>query len=179
MNNIYTRTGDRGKTSLFDNVRIGKDDARVEAYGTVDELGSYLGLAKNYFKDGDIGGEILQIQNKLFVVAAILATEDQAKIPHKILQEDIDGLEALVDKYMGQLEDPKGFIVAGSNERAGHLHVARTICRRAERRAIALSRIASIDPLVIKYINRLSDAIYAMARYSEDQELAVDYNKNK
>lgn len=178
MSNIYTRTGDKGQTSLFDGVRVSKDSARVEAYGTVDELGSYIGLSKNLFKGEEIYDELFKIQNRLFVVAGTLATENNEKVAHEIRQEDIDKLEKLVDKYMGQLKNPGGFIIPGTNERAGHLHVARTICRRAERRAITLSGMAEVNPLIIKYINRLSDTLYAMARFSEDEEQKVNYSED-
>lgn len=172
---IYTKTGDKGKTSLFDSVRVSKDDIRVESYGTVDELGSWLGLAKNYVEDEEMYDRIFKIQNKLFTVATNLATEDQSKVSHSMKEEDIKDLEDIVDYYMGQLENKEGFIVPGSGKKSAYLHVARTVCRRAERRMISLAKIAEVDPLVIKYVNRLSDAIYAMARYSEDKENKVEY----
>ena len=99
--NIYTKTGDKGTTSLFDNKRVPKDDIRVESYGTVDELVSFLGLAKNYVEDKDIYNIIHEIQNKLFIVASNLATEDQSKIKHRIKEKDIKYLEDNIDKYMG------------------------------------------------------------------------------
>lgn len=173
--NIYTKTGDKGKTSLFDNKRVFKDDARVEAYGTVDELGAFMGLAKNYVEDKEMFEHICNIQNKLFTVAAVLATEDSSKIKHSIEQEDIDSLEKIIDIYMGRLGNPTGFIINGSGKKSGHLHIARTVCRRAERRIITLSGIADINPLVIKYVNRLSDVLYAMARYTEEKETSVEY----
>lgn len=173
---IYTKTGDKGKTSLFDNVRVSKDDIRVESYGTVDELGSFMGLAKNYVEDKEMYDYIEYIQNKLFTVATNLATEDGTKVAHHIVQEDIDYLENIIDIYMGRLNNPTGFIVPGSGKTSGHLHVARTVCRRAERRIISLSEHAIVDPLVIKYVNRLSDTLYAMARYSEEKETKVEYN---
>lgn len=175
MGNIYTKTGDKGKTSLFDNVRVPKDDIRVESYGTVDELGSYIGLVKNYFKGEEIYDELFQIQNKLFILSSNLATKDPEKVKHPIIEEDILWLEDIVDKYMGKLEPVKGFIVPGTNERAGHLHFARTICRRAERRTISLAGVEDINPILIKYLNRLSDTLYAMARYSEDEEVDVEF----
>lgn len=172
---IYTKTGDKGKTSLFDNKRVSKDDIRVESYGTVDELGSFMGLAKNYVDDEEMYDYIEKIQNKLFTVATNLATEDATKVPYYIVQEDIDFLEKIIDIYMGKLENPTGFIVPGSNKKSAYLHVARTVCRRAERRVITLSGYSKVDPLVIKYINRLSDTIYAMARYSEEKQIRVEY----
>ena len=172
---IYTKTGDKGKTSLFDNKRVFKDDTRVEAYGTVDELGAFMGVAKNYVEDKEMYDFIYNIQNKLFTLASILATEDPGKIKHHIKEVDIDDLEKIIDIYMGRLGDPTGFIVNGSGKRSGHLHVARTVCRRAERRIITLSGLVEIDPLLIKYVNRLSDVLYAMARYSEEEEVHVKY----
>lgn len=172
---IYTKKGDTGKTSLFDNKRVSKDDVRVESYGTIDELGTFMGLAKNYCDDEEMYDLIQNIQNKLFTVATNLATEDSTKVAHRIVEKDIDFLEGIIDKYMGRLDDPAGFIVPGSGKRSAHLHVARTVCRRAERRIITLSNYAIVDPLVIKYVNRLSDTLYAMARYSEEKEVKVEY----
>ncbi len=173
--NIYTKTGDKGETSLFDNKRVSKDDIRVESYGTIDELGSWIGLTKNYVEDKEMYDTLQDIQNKLFTVASTLATEDQSKIKHHILVEDIDHLEGIVDYYMGKLNNPKGFIVTGSNKKSAYIHVARTVCRRGERRIISLAKLANIDPLVIKYVNRLSDTLYAMARYLENEEIEVKY----
>ena len=172
---IYTKTGDKGKTSLFDSKRVTKDDIRVESYGTVDELGTFLGLAKNYVDD-ELRDRIYTIQNKLFTVATNLATEDQSKVAHRMKEEDIKYLEDTIDEFMGRLNNPTGFIVPGSNISSAYLHVARTVCRRAERRIISLTGIAEVDPLVVKYVNRLSDAIYAMARYSEEEQRAVKYD---
>ena len=172
---IYTKGGDKGKTSLFDDKRVTKDDIRVESYGTVDELGSFLGLAKNYSIDEEMRERIFKIQNKLFTVATNLATEDPAKVMYKIKEEDILELEGIIDIYMGRLNDPTGFIVPGSNLASAYLHVARTVCRRAERRIVSLSGIAQVDPLVIKYVNRLSDVIYALARFSEEEQNSVKY----
>jgi len=172
---IYTKTGDKGKTSLFDSKRVTKDDIRVESYGTVDELGTFLGLAKNYVDD-ELRDRIYTIQNKLFTVATNPGTEDQSKVAHRMKEEDIKYLEDTIDEFMGRLNNPTGFIVPGSNISSAYLHVARTVCRRAERRIISLTGIAEVDPLVVKYVNRLSDAIYAMARYSEEEQREVKYD---
>ena len=174
--NIYTKTGDKGETSLFDNKRVPKDDIRVESYGTIDELSSWIGLAKNYVEDSDIYDTLQDIQNKLFTVAAILATEDQTKIKDNMVDEDILDLEKIIDYYMEKLNNPKGFIVTGSNKKSAYLHVSRTVCRRAERRIISLTKIAEINPLVIKYVNRLSDALYAIARFLEEAQIGVKYS---
>lgn len=177
MSKIYTKGGDKGGTSLFDQVRVSKDDIRVESYGTVDELGAALGVAKNFVEDDKMRETINDIQHKLFVVSSNLATQDPAQVPKKIKEEDILGLERVIDRYMDAIVHKNCFIVNGSGTRSAFLHVARTVCRRAERRAVSLAAIAEVDPLVIKYLNRLSDAIYAMARFNEDSEECVDYDK--
>ncbi|HHV38313.1 MAG TPA: cob(I)yrinic acid a,c-diamide adenosyltransferase [Tepidimicrobium sp.] len=174
---IYTKTGDKGKTSLFDNTRVSKDDIRVESYGTVDELVSFLGLAKNYVDCQEIYNIIQGIQNKLFTVSAHLATEDDSKIRYRIVEEDIQFLEDTIDRYTEKLDDVTGFIIPGSGKGSGYMHVCRTICRRAERRIVTLESQAKVDPLLIKYINRLSDLIYALARYLEEEEIDVSYRE--
>lgn len=173
--NIYTKTGDKGETSLFDNKRVPKDHIRVESYGTIDELGSFIALAKNYVEDEEIYASLQDIQNKLFTVASHLATEDKDKAKFSIEEKDIDDLEKLIDKYMGKLNNPKGFIVTGTNKKSAYVHLARTVCRRGERRIITLSREAEIDPLIVKYVNRLSDTLYAIGRYLEDEQVEVKY----
>ena len=173
---IYTKTGDKGTTGRFDQTRVGKDDIRVESYGTVDELGSWLGLCRHEISEPWILEALLTIQNRLFVVCASLATSDPAQAPHKITETDIAHLEGVIDRAMGEIDNPEGFIVPGSSRASAHLHVARTVCRRAERRIVQLQRQYAIDPLVVKYVNRLSDAIYACARRLEDEQRPVNYS---
>ncbi len=173
--NIYTKTGDKGETSLFDNKRVSKDDIRVESYGTIDELGSLIGLSKHYVLDAEMYNILEDIQNKLFTVASNLATEDQTKIKHHIVEDDISNLEKIVDYYMGRLDNPKGFIITGTSKASAYIHLARTVCRRGERRIISLAKVAEINPLVVKYINRLSDTLYAMARFLEEEQVEVKY----
>ncbi len=172
---IYTKTGDKGQTSLFDNVRVDKDDIRVESYGTIDELMSSMGVAKNFIDDEKTVEEITDIQNKLFTVGAQLATRDGSKLKFKITDEDISKLEALVDEYMAKVGGYKGFIVPGTNRGSGFLHLSRTICRRAERHIITLGKTEEVDEKVLCYINRLSDALYAMASYYETERNRVQY----
>lgn len=172
---IYTKTGDKGKTSLYDEVRVSKDDARVESYGTIDELGAALGVAANYIDDEEMKKEIMRIQNKLFVVSENLATSEKEKVKHHITEDDIKWLEELVDKYMERAGEFTGFVLQGTSKAAAFLHLARTICRRAERRIVTLSGKFYVDPLVIKFVNRLADTIYAFARDQEDMTLMVDF----
>ena len=173
--NIYTKTGDKGSTSLFDSVRVSKDDLRVESYGTIDELNSSLGLAKNFVEDDDIYNLIRGVQRKLFDVGAELATKDKSKRPVSIIEEDIKFLEENIDKYMEKIKKPDHFIIPGSSKAAGFLHVSRTVCRRAERRIISLSKSDNVSELLIKYVNRLSDFIYTLARYSESKLDEVEF----
>ncbi|OPL08368.1 MAG: cobalamin adenosyltransferase [delta proteobacterium ML8_F1] len=165
---IYTKTGDTGQTSLYSEQRVDKDSARVEAYGTVDELGAALGLAKNFSEESVIKSEITAIQKKLFHVAGDLATVG-TPFPYKIQPRDVEALESKMDIYLEIMnkEQKNKFILPGSNAFSASLHVARTVCRRAERRILALSRKEEVDPVLIKYVNRLSDFIYALARINE------------
>ncbi len=172
---IYTKTGDKGKTSLYDDTRLFKDDIRVESYGTIDELISFIGLAKNYVEDEEIYKILKDIQNKLFTVTTNLATKDKSKIKYTIEEKDIENLEAIVDLYMGKLKNPTGFIVPGSGKKSAYIHVARTVCRRGERRIISLAKIEEVDSLLVKYVNRLSDTLYAIGRFLEEDEVKVSY----
>lgn len=171
---IYTKSGDKGKTSLFDNTRVKKNSARVESYGTVDELNSSLGFAKNFVEDEEVYNIIHTIQRKLFNLAGELATLDGDSFPKRISEEDIDFLEENIDHYLSQMnkEEKSMFIIPGSSKVSGALHQSRTICRRAERRVVTLAEKESINELLLKYINRLSDLIYTLARYLETK---LDY----
>ncbi len=164
---IYTKTGDQGETSLYDGKRIYKDDIRVESYGTVDELNTALGLARTFIEDEPIVDIIYQIQRELFDVAGELATSAGDKFPERINEKHIDYLESVIDTYIAKVEQINRFIIPGTNRASASLHVARTICRRAERRILTLKREAYVSDLLLKYVNRLSDAIYALARYLE------------
>ena len=173
--NIYTKTGDKGKTSLYDDTRLFKDSVRVESYGTIDELISHIGLAKNYVENKEIYNILENIQNKLFTVTTNLATKDKSKVKYSIKEEDIERLEEIVDIYMGKLNNPTGFIVPGKGKQSAYIHVARTVCRRGERRIITLAKEEEVDPLLVKYVNRLSDTLYAIGRFLEEKEVKVEY----
>lgn len=179
MLKIYTKTGDKGQTSLYDNTRIDKNDIRVESYGTIDELNASLGLAKNFIGHDEIRQSIEQIQRELFNVAGELAMLDGSKFPDRIEEQHIQNLEKGIDEYLDQLGRDQAFrfVLPGSNVASGALHVARTICRRAERRIISLSKEAEISPVLLKYINRLADYIYVLARVLEEQPSFVEFKK--
>ncbi len=170
---IYTKTGDNGQTSLYDGTRVDKDDIRVESYGTLDELNSYIGLCINYAENDD--KKILRdIQIKLFSVSGELATKNN-QYKNIVVDDDIKTLENIIDDYIQKIDKMDAFIVPGTSIISANLHIARTICRRAERRILTLSKIENINPLLIKYINRLSDTLYAIARYHENELIYIKY----
>ena len=164
---IYTKTGDSGETSLFDNTRVSKADARVDAYGEVDELNACLGAARAAGLDADIGGVLESIQRDLFAVGARLA-DPAARIAGRVTkaavtEAQVQGLEETIDRLESELEPLRRFILPGGSPAGALLHLARTVCRRAERRVVALGP-GPADPAVVIYLNRLSDLLFVMAR---------------
>ncbi len=174
---VYTRTGDDGTTSLGTRRRVPKDSPRIEAYGTVDELNSHIGAAMATGLDPILQGELARIQNDLFHLGSDLCVpeEDKArfKVP-QIEQRHVDALEQLMDRLSAELSPLENFVLPGGSPGAAHLHVARTVCRRAERLVIALSRKEAVGPFAIKYLNRLSDALFVMARYENTRRGTPD-----
>jgi cob(I)alamin adenosyltransferase len=164
---IYTKTGDEGQTGLFDGTRVSKSDARVDAYGEVDELNAWLGLARAEGVDDEIGGMIEQLQKDLFAVGAMMADPGHhiaTRVKKALVGEaDVARLEGWIDTLEASLTPLRKFILAGGTRAGGALHVARTVCRRAERRMIALGTTA-VDRNVLVYVNRLSDLLFVMAR---------------
>lgn len=179
MLKIYTKTGDSGQTSLYDQTRINKEDIRVESYGTIDELNSSLGLAKTFINDKEIYRLIERVQRELFNVAGELAMLDGSAFPDRIAEEHVTFLEQTIDAYLDQIgrEQVFRFILPGSNSASGALHVSRTVCRRAERRILALAREHTISPVLLKYVNRLADFIYTLARFMEENPQFVEFKK--
>ncbi len=167
---IYTRTGDQGKTNLFDQTSVYKDDPRVEAYGTIDELVSFIGLAKHYIQveDKETRKMLHDIQRKLFDVAAELATTDTVLLKTTITEEDVSYLEDRIDYYLQFFDTPKYFIIPGDNIASAQFHVCRTVARRSERQIVRVMKHEEINPNVLKYVNRLSDLLYALSRVVED-----------
>lgn len=163
---IYTRTGDAGQTSLFDNSRVSKAHPRVDAYGEVDELNAALGVARAAGVDPDIDAALIHIQRDLFAVGAQLA-DPADKLAERVTKAvvtdaDIERLEGLIDHLESELRPLTRFILAGGAPASAQLHFARTVCRRAERRIVALDPAA--DAVVVRYMNRLSDLLFVMAR---------------
>jgi cob(I)alamin adenosyltransferase len=163
---IYTKTGDSGETSLFDNTRVSKADARVDAFGEVDELNACLGAARAAGLDADLSPVLEAIQQELFAIGARLADPSHRIAPRvtkaDILDAQIARLEATIDRLEAELPPLRRFILPGGSVAGSLLHLARTVCRRAERRVIALP--APVDPIVVVYLNRLSDLLFVMAR---------------
>lgn len=164
---IYTKTGDGGETSLFDKSRVSKADARVDAYGEIDELNACLGAARAARLDADLTGVLEQIQRELFAVGARLA-DPSSKIASRVekvsvTDAEVTQLELMIDRLEEQLPPLRHFILPGGSNAGALLHLARTVCRRAERRVVSLGA-GAVDPVIIVYLNRLSDLLFVMAR---------------
>lgn len=164
---IYTKTGDKGQTSLIGGTRVPKYHPRIEAYGTVDELKSYIGLIRDHEIAMEYKELLIEIQDRLFTIESQLAHDPETKLNRPlptIEEEDIVRLEKAIDRMNESLPTLTSFILPGGNIVVSHCHVARTICRRAERITIRLSELHPVDALNIKYINRLSDYLFVLAR---------------
>lgn len=166
---IYTKTGDSGDTGLFGGGRVGKDHPRVEAYGDVDELNAMLGLVRALEPMPRIDEVIVPIQRDLFAIGALLATPDREKMRASLEKARIDDsrireLEVAIDHCEGELDPLRTFIVPGGTAKAASLHVARTVCRRAERRVVSLARSEELPPIVVIFLNRVSDLLFMLAR---------------
>lgn len=173
LNKIYTRTGDEGTTLLGSGQRVPKDSLRVEAYGTVDELNSQIGLALAYGLAPRLAEVLPVIQNELFHLGSNLAYREEDKSKYKLPQIDqrhIDKLEALIDELNAIVGPLENFILPGGSIGSAQLHVARTVCRHAERIASTLARAEPIGEFVLPYLNRLSDVLFVMARYENKQQ---------
>lgn len=170
---IYTKTGDKGTTSLIGGTKVPKSHLRIEAYGTVDELNSYIGLCKDLITDEN-GRQVLQeVQDRLFTIGSSLACdpvkEPKMQMPD-LKEEDVNLLEKEIDKMNDVLPPMKNFILPGGHPTVSHIHIARCVCRRAERCCVRLElESTEVEPVIIKYINRLSDYLFVLARYAAHQ----------
>lgn len=164
---VYTKTGDKGKTSLIGGTRVEKYNIRLEAYGTIDELNSHVGLLSAYMSNEEDKNFLLKIQNKLFDVGSHLAT-DQSKVNlHKtsvILESEIEEVELYIDKMDNELQPLKKFVLPGGSISSAQAHVCRTVCRRSERRILELADVVQISPELLAYVNRLSDFFFILSR---------------
>ena len=173
---IYTKTGDAGQTGLFGGERVPKDDPRVRAYGDVDEANAAIGLAAALEPAAFEQAALQTIQRDLFTIGAELATPDHGKLEKVLARSgapigtsEVGALEDLIDKHEATLEPLKNFILPGGTPKAAAFHLARTTCRRAERSVVALSREQPINPVIIHYLNRLSDLLFVLARAVNQQ----------
>jgi len=176
LSRIYTKTGDKGTTALGDGRRVPKDAPRIEAYGTVDELNAVLGLALLVVADADGAALLKSIQNDLFDLGADLCVPErpkrgraaQARKQLRIAEAHVKPLEQAIDRFNAALQPLRSFVLPGGTAASAWLHLARTVCRRAERRLVALARKETINPQAIIYLNRLSDLLFVMARRAND-----------
>lgn len=164
---VYTKTGDKGMTSLIGGVKVRKTNARIEAYGTVDELSAQLGMLASFMKDGADKNIIYRVQRNLFTVCSYLAT-DKTKTPlaqsYTLDEGEVGVLEREIDAIMAEIPPQASFILPGGCHEAAIAHVCRTVCRRAERRIFFLGETTELDPEVLQYMNRLSDYLFVLAR---------------
>ncbi len=163
---IYTKTGDKGTTALFGGKRVSKADLRIDTYGTVDELNSYVGLVRDQPINQIRKNILVEIQDRLFTIGSILATEPgntKVKIP-SLVTEDVTLLEKEIDSMDAALPPMKSFVLPGGHQSVSFCHVARTVCRRAERLTITLNETEPVDARVIQYLNRLSDYLFMLSR---------------
>lgn len=163
---IYTKTGDEGTTALFGGKRVSKADLRIETYGTIDELNSFLGLVRDQEVNQKRKDELIEIQDRLFTIGSVLATEPgntKVKTPH-LKEDDITFLEKKIDAMDADLPPMRSFVLPGGHASVSFCHVTRTVCRRAERICISLHSHDPVNPLIIKYLNRLSDYLFVLSR---------------
>ena len=163
---IYTKGGDKGQTALIGGTRVPKYHQRIEAYGTIDELKSYIGLMRDLSEDKEVRNLLFEIQDRLFTTESLIASDsvESAENLPKLFETDVELLEKSIDKMNETLPELSSFIMPGGHFLASHTHIARTICRRAERQTIKAAEEFVIDPLCVKYLNRLSDFLFVLAR---------------
>ena len=177
---IYTRTGDKGETSLFGGKRVSKASLRVDAYGTVDELNSVLGVVVSHFKKkSPVKEELLKIQHDLFTIGSVLATPPPSKRDVSSLTKRIDEFERLIDHMTEKMPELRNFILPSGSIAGSFLHQARSVCRRAERRITELTKKETVDDNILKYFNRLSDLLFTMARFINHKERKKETIWNK
>jgi cob(I)alamin adenosyltransferase len=173
---IYTKTGDKGQTSLLGGKRLPKNDIRIESYGTVDELNSFIGVLRDSNNFENTNALLIEIQDRLFTIGSILAADGDTgtfKIP-QINENDILILETTIDSMNEALEPMRNFILPGGCLAASHAHVCRTVCRRAERRCVELASIEDVPEILIKYLNRLSDYFFVLSRFISKKSGSID-----
>ncbi len=173
---IYTKTGDKGETSLIGGTRLPKHHIRIEAYGTVDELNSFVGLIRDTVSEKDVFDLLIEIQDRLFTVGSLLAADpekNKMQLP-QLKETDIELLEKAIDKMNETLPEMKHFVLPGGHTTVSYCHIARCVCRRAERAVLKLAENEKVDEIIYKYLNRLSDYLFVLSR-----KLTQDLNTNE
>jgi cob(I)alamin adenosyltransferase len=169
---IYTKTGDEGNTSLIGGVKVAKHTLRIESYGTIDELNSYIGLVNDLVNDTDTANRLRKIQHDLFTIGSLLACapgkEIRMALPH-LKEADVTALEEAIDAMSAALPEMRHFILPGGHVTVSHIHIARCVCRRAERACVNLQQHEPVAPIILPYLNRLSDYLFVLARYIGQQ----------
>jgi cob(I)alamin adenosyltransferase len=167
---IYTKTGDQGNTSLIGGTKVPKNDIRIETYGTVDELNSWIGYINDILNQDELRNDLKEIQDRLFTIGSALATDAEKEVKMRLpdlLEEDILFLEKRIDRMTGFLPEMKSFILPGGHPAVSSIHIVRCVCRRAERLAVNMQRNdLFIDEKIIRYLNRLSDYLFTLARFA-------------
>lgn len=166
---IYTKTGDGGQTALIGGAKVPKNDLRIETYGTVDELNSWIGLISDQLNNATLKEELKEVQDRLFTIGSLLATDHEKTVKMQLPdlhKSDIGFLENRIDQMTGELPEMKAFILPGGHTTVSQIHITRCVCRRAERLVVALQQEVPVEPLVIQYLNRLSDYLFTLARYA-------------
>lgn len=173
---IYTKTGDKGQTALFGGKRLPKDDLRIEAYGTVDELNAHVGLLRDSDLSAGAQETLLEIQDRLFTIGSLLASDpekDNLQVP-QISDEDVKLLENEMDTMNEDLPEMRSFVLPGGHPTVSQCHIVRCVCRRAERRAVSLAAVSPVNSIIIQYLNRLSDYFFVLSRSIAVQNNAVE-----
>jgi len=175
---IYTKTGDKGETGLFGGERVSKDSLRISAYGTIDELNSFLGYTITEVKDASVKDTLVKIQNYLFTIGSDLATPETEKNARLNIQRTPESfyeeIEKMIDHYDAQLDELKNFILPGGSKSASLLHICRTVCRRAEREVVALKKSMTIGDNIVIFLNRLSDLFFVLSRFENKVSIHPD-----
>lgn len=176
MSKIYTKTGDKGTTSLIGGTRLPKDHIKIEAYGSVDELNAWIGVLADAPENKSRNAFLKEIQDRLFTIGAELASEPEQhkkKLP-ELFESDIEVLEKEMDEYNEVIPTLRAFVLPGGHPLVSFAHVARTVCRRSERQVISLSHNEEVNPLIIKYLNRLSDYLFVLSRKITQEQNAPE-----
>lgn len=171
---VYTKTGDKGETSLLGGGRVSKSDVRIESYGTVDELNAWIGLIRDHTENNRIRDLLEIIQDRLFIIGSLLAVEPGKMFDSlpELKEEDISLLESEMDEMDEKLPEMRNFILPGGHPLVSYTHITRAVCRRAERHIIRLDKEQKVDEAIIRYLNRLSDYLFMLARFTA-QDLGV------